>query len=265
MTMRVLIADDERVAIERLELGLSCVPEADLVGVAHSGTEAVALIRERQPDVVLLDIQMPGHNGFGVLSSLRASDKIPEVIFVSAFDNHAIKAFEIHAVDYLLKPVPFERLRDALRRARARLEARNADARFEELQQVLSDLAQGSANATKPRFEKAIWIKQRDGLSRVPVHEIDLFEAAGDYVIAHVGDQTHFLSDSISGLQCRLDPNSMLRVHRSTIINLERVRNLRRRGPRAMALIMHSGRQVAIGPSYLESVLTAVNARRWKG
>jgi len=262
--MRILIADDEPVAVERLELALSCVPEAELVGVARTGSEAVTMIRERRPDIALLDVQMPGQTGFGVLSSLRSSDKIPEIIFVTAFDNHAIKAFEVNAVDYLLKPVPFERLRDAIRRARNRLEARNADARFEELQTTLLKLSAESNNQSRPRFERTIWIKQRDGVSRIPIEDIELFEAAGDYVIAHIGEHSHFLNESISGLQTRLDPALMLRAHRSTIVNLERVRSLRRRGPRAMSLIMQSGRQVPIGPSYLETVLQAINAKRWK-
>src|SRR5689334_5566257 len=121
-TMRVIIADDEPVAVERLQLALSCVPEVELVGIAKSGREALTLIKERQPDVAILDIQMPAQNGFGVLAALRPTDKIPEVIFVTAFENHALKAFEINAVDYLLKPVPFERLRDAVRRAKERLQ-----------------------------------------------------------------------------------------------------------------------------------------------
>lgn len=262
--MRVMIADDEPVAVERLELALSCVPEFELVGTARTGTEALKLIRERQPDVLLLDIQMPGQSGFEVLGGLRASDRVPEVIFITAYDKHAIRAFEMDAADYLLKPVPFERLRDALRRARKRLEARSADERFKELQQLITNLSSPQGSAARPRFDNTIWIKERDQVTRVPVRDVELFEAAGDYVIAHIGEETHFLNDSISRLQQRIDPHLMLRVHRSTIINLERVRSLRRRSPRAMSLIMNSGKQVAIGPSYLETVLETVNARRWK-
>lgn len=262
--IEVLIADDEPIAVERLELALSCIPEAELVGVARTGSEALSLIRERRPDVILLDVQMPGFSGFGVLSNLKRTDKIPEVIFVTAYENHAVKAFEVHAIDYLLKPVPFERLRDAIRRARERLDARAADARFAQLQEVIATLSSSDPAKLRPKYERMIWIKEKQGVSRIPVDSVDVFEAAGDYVIAHVGEQTHFLSDSISGLEKRLDPEQQLRVHRSTIINLERVRSMRRRGPRAMALIMQSGKQVAIGPSYLEKVLMAVNGRRWK-
>ncbi len=262
--MRVLIADDEPVAVERLELALSCIPEAELVGVARNGKEALGLIRELQPDVAILDVQMPGQTGFGVLSGLRASDRVPEVIFVTAFESHAVKAFEVHAVDYLLKPVPFERFRDALRRAKDRLHARAADSRFAELQDIIAALsAQASGNGRKD-YDRDLWVREREGMTRIPIESIDLFEAAGDYVIAHSGETTHLLSDSISALQERLDPALHLRVHRSAIVHLHRVRGLRRRGRRGLSLTLQSGRQVAVGPSYAEVVLEAVNARRWR-
>ncbi|MGH8573458.1 MAG: LytR/AlgR family response regulator transcription factor [Gammaproteobacteria bacterium] len=262
--MRVLIADDEPVAVERLELALSCIPEAELVGVARSGKEALSLIRELQPDVAILDVQMPGQTGFGVLSGLRPSDRVPEVIFVTAYESHAVKAFEIHAVEYLLKPVPFERFRDALRRARERLHARAADSRFAELQEIISALSAQASGHGRPDYERDLWVRERDGMIRIPIDSIDLFEAAGDYVIAHAGETTHLLSDSISALQGRLDPASHLRVHRSAIVNLQRVRSLRRRGRRGLSLTLQSGRQVAVGPSYADVVLEAVNAKRWR-
>jgi DNA-binding LytR/AlgR family response regulator len=262
--MRVLIADDEPVAVERLELALSCIPEAELVGVARSGKEALALIRELQPDVAILDVQMPGQSGFGVLSGLRASDRVPEVIFVTAYESHAVKAFEVHAVDYLLKPVQFERFRDALRRAKDRLQARAADGRFAELQQILTALsAQGNGGGPAP-YKHDIWVREREGMIRIPVESIDLLEAAGDYVVVHVGPDTHLLSDSIGVLQDQLDPSLHLRVHRSAIVNLAQVRSLRRRGRRGISLILESGRQVAVGPSYADTVLRAVDARRWR-
>jgi len=261
-TMRVIIADDEPVAVERLQLALSCVPEVELVGIAKSGREALTLIKERQPDVAILDIQMPAQNGFGVLAALRPTDKIPEVIFVTAFENHALKAFEINAVDYLLKPVPFERLRDAVRRAKERLQARAADARFAELQSIIAALS--SPEGERARYEFEIWVKDRDGVTRIPTETVDMFEAAGDYVIAHVGRTTHFLSDSLNALENRLDPQMLLRVHRSAIVNLGQVRSLRRRGPRALSLILQSGKQVPVGPTYSDAVLKAMKVRRWR-
>lgn len=261
--MRILIADDEPIAVERLELALSCIPEAELAGIARNGREALMLIKELQPDVAILDIEMPGQNGFGVLSALKERDKVPEVIFVTAYDNHAVKAFEVKAVDYLLKPVSFDRLRSSLRLASERLKARTADARFAELQEVIAALSTSRPQGAL-RFERDIWVRDRDGVTRVPVDTIDLLEAAGDYVIAHVGDTTHLLSDSISGLEKRLDPSLLMRVHRSAIANLKGVRGLRRRGARSMALMLQSGKLIAVGPSYLDRVLEAVHARRWR-
>jgi DNA-binding LytR/AlgR family response regulator len=261
--MRVLLADDEPVAVERLELALSCIPEAELVGIAHNGKEALSLIRQLQPDIAVLDIQMPGSNGFGVLSGLRQADKIPEVIFVTAHDNHAVKAFEVQAVDYILKPVAFERFRDALRRAGERWQARAADDRFARLQQEIAVLSSRAAGAGEP-YEREVWIKDRGGLNRVAVDEIDLVEAAGDYVIAHVAATSHLLTDSITSLEGRVDPKTLLRVHRSTLVNPSRVRSLRRRGRRGLCLVLNSGASVAVGPSYVDAVLQAMNAKRWR-
>jgi two-component system LytT family response regulator len=262
--IRVLIADDEPVAADRLELALKCIPDAETVGIATTGNEALRMIRERRPDVAFLDIQMPGQSGLGVMASLKSSAHVPEVVFVTAYDSHAIKAFEMNAVDYLLKPVPFERLREAFRKARERISFRGADLRFAELQKIIASLALEDGKQSDQHFENSIWIKQKNAVSRVATADVESFEAAGDYVIAHIGQEAHFLSDSISGLQKRLNPITSLRVHRSTIVNLQKVRSVRRRGPRAMALIMQSGKQIAIGPSYLDQVLKAMNLKRWK-
>lgn len=260
--LRVLIADDEPVAVERLELALSCVPETQIIGVARNGRDALALIRELHPDIAILDIQMPGQSGFAILSNLRPRERIPEVIFVTAHDEHAVKAFEVHAVDYLLKPVPFERLREAIRRARERLAARAADDRFAELQKVILSLS-SKENGKQP-YERELWVKDREGITRIPATDIDYLEAAGDYVVAHVGEATHLLSDSMASLESRLDPAILMRVHRSSMVNLSSVRRLKRRSGRALALVLSSGRQIAVGPKYVDSVLDAINAKRWR-
>jgi len=262
--MRVVIADDEPIALERLRLGLACVPEAELVGAAKSGREAAALIRDLKPDVAVLDIQMPGQNGLGVMAGLREGDFIPEVIFVTAFNQHAVSAFEVQAVDYLLKPVPFDRLRQALRRAKARLEARAADARFSELQTLLTTLSAADQSVGKPGYERELWVKERQGLTRLPLDTVHLLQAEGDYVVAHTADSTHLLKDTISSLQGRLDPAVFLRVHRSTIVNMSRIRTLKRRGKRGYCIVLQSGPEAPVGPSYVDAVLSAVNARRWR-
>ncbi|MBA3678310.1 MAG: response regulator transcription factor [Sphingosinicella sp.] len=262
--MRILIADDEPIARQKLEHACQCIPEAVLVAVAKSGTEALSLIREVKPDVAILDVQMPGCNGLGVVSALRPNEFHPEVIFVTAFEQHAIRAFELHAVDYLLKPVAFDRFRDALRRAKARMDARQADRRFSELQEVIAGLTAAANGSGVKQYERELWVRERTGVTRIPVESIDLFEAAGDYVLAHVGNVTHLLTESISALQARFDPQTLLRVHRSKIVNTERIRSIKRRGKRGLAVVLTSGIQVEVGPTYAVAVLQTVGAKRWR-
>jgi DNA-binding LytR/AlgR family response regulator len=259
--VRILIADDEPSATGRLELALACIPEAEIVGVAHNGHDAAALIRELKPDIALLDIQMPRQNGFGVVSSLKSHDRIPEVIFVTAYNEYAIRAFEVHAVDYLLKPVPFERLREAIGRASERLSAKAAEERFAQLQDLISTLSETQVRTSAHEHE--LWVKERERLTRIFAADIDFLEAAGDYVVAHLGESTHLLSDSMSSLEQRLNPQLLMRVHRSAIVNLSRVRSLRRRTCRGFSVILLSGREIAVGPSYVDAVLSAINAKRW--
>ena len=261
--VRILIADDEPVALERLRGAVACVPEAELVGSARDGREALQMIRERTPDIVVLDIQMPHLSGLEVMTSLASLANVPEVIFLTAYDQHAVGAFELQAADYLLKPVPFERFRTAVRRAGARLQARSADQRFAELSTLIASL-QARADGPEPGYEREFWVKLRDGLARVPVENVDLIEAEGDYVVLHTKDGSHLIKQSISGLEARLDPARFARVHRSTIVNLAMIKTLRRRGKRSLSLVLQSGAQVAVGPSYVEPVLEALNARRWR-
>jgi DNA-binding LytR/AlgR family response regulator len=261
--MRVLIADDEPVALERLELALTCVPEAELVGAARTGRQALALIRELRPDVAVLDIQMPAQDGFAVIEDLRPGEFTPEVIFVTAFHEHALRAFEVQAVDYLLKPVAFERFREALRRARTRLDARASDERFAELQRLLQTL-KASEHVEARAGERELWAPERGGLVRIPVESIDRIEAEGDYVRVHAGEAAHLIKDTITALDERLDGEMFLRVHRSAIVNLARVKSVRRRIPRGHYLVLEGGAVVSVGPSHAAEVLARLNARRWR-
>lgn len=260
--MRVLLADDEPVALERLKLALSCVPEARLVAAARNGKEALTLIRELKPDVAVLDVQMPVKDGFEVLEHLRADEHVPEVIFVTAFNEYAVRAFDVQAVDYLLKPVAFERFREALRRARARLDTRASDERFAELQRLLEAL-RAEEGAAETATTRDIWVQERGGLTRVPVLSIDRIEAEGDYVRIHVGKTSHLLKDTITAIQERLDP-SFARVHRSSIVNLSRVRGVRRRFPRGLVLLLNDGVSITVGPSFADDVMKRMQAHRWR-
>jgi DNA-binding LytR/AlgR family response regulator len=262
--IRILLADDEPVALERLELAITCIPDAELVGTARNGRQALALIRQLKPDVAVLDIQMPGKDGFAVIDAIGAGDHIPEIVFVTAFHEHAVQAFEVQAIDYLLKPVPFDRFREAIDRARARLLARKADARFAELQQLIASLQSAAADG-QPRRAQDVWVRTRDGLVRVELGALDLIEAEGDYVSLHVGERAYLFKDTMAGFESRLDPAAFLRVHRSTIVNIARVKRLCRSGTGRPMAELECGRCVRVGPSYERSVLDALNATPWRG
>jgi DNA-binding LytR/AlgR family response regulator len=261
--MRVLLADDEPLALERLELALSELPEATLVGTARNGREAIALIRELRPDVAVLDVQLPVADGFVVIEALRADEAIPELIFVTAFQDHAIRAFEVQAVDYLLKPVAFERFHEALRRAQVRLAARAGSERLAELERLLDAVRVGASVDTGPS-DGQIWVQEAGGLTRIPASIIDRIEAEGDYVRIHAGDRSHLLKETITAMRSRLDPQAFARVHRSSIVNLARVRSVRRRTPRGLVLVLQGGAAVAVGPSFADEVMRLLQARRWR-
>lgn len=260
--MRILLADDEPVALDRLELAVAGVAGASVVVRARNGREALNFIRELRPDIAVLDIDMPLLDGFAVVESLQATDPIPEIVFVTAHHQHAIRAFELHAVDYLLKPVAFDRFREALRRARERLDARAADARFDELQTLIATLK--ASLGEQGAFERELWVRNRNGLVRVPVETIDYISADGDYVTLHCGNASHLLKDTIASLHGRLDPRHFARVHRSTIVRTANVQALQRRGARGMLLLLEDGTRLAVGPNYADAALTLLGARRWK-
>lgn len=262
--IRILLADDEPVALDRLELAVAGIPDAQLVAKARNGKEALALIRELKPDIAVLDIQMPVKDGFAAIAELKPGEHVPEIIFVTAYQEHAVRAFEVHAVDYLLKPVSFERFRDAVRLAKTRLEARAAEVRFAELQQLIASLRASGSPEGAAGYESEFWVRTREGMVRVDADNIDAITAEGDYVLLHVGDKSLLLKDTISSLATRLNPATHLRVHRSTIVNVRQVNGLRRRGPKAMSLTLESGGDYAIGPNYVDTVLKVVNARRWR-
>jgi len=263
MTMRVIVADDEPLALRRMQSSLACIPEVELVGCARNGVEALTMIRGLRPDLVILDIEMPGRSGLAVIENLRSSDTIPEVIFSTAFAHYAVKAFEVNAVDYLTKPVTFERLREAIRSVEQRLAARTASQRFAELQALIAAL-QAEAGNDGQIYEQELWVRRRDGLERLRVQSIELIEAQGDYVNLHAGEEMHLVRDTVSSLALRLNPALFVRCHRSFLVNISRVRGLRRKSGGLMELTLDTGRLVAVGPNYAENTLKAVNAKRWR-
>lgn len=259
--MRVLIADDEPLALRRLETGMLCIPEAELIGAAKSGLEALALIRELKADVAILDINMPGLDGVGVVERLREDERVPEVIFATAFDKHALRAFELCAVDYLSKPVPFERLRDALAKAQQRLAARDARERFAELQAFITVL---EAERSGGAFQDSIWVRTSDSMARLSSEDIICIKALGDYVEIVTEGDVHTLRDSISAMAERLDGRFFVRCHRSSIVNTRKVRAVRRAAGGKFSLHLNDGSSLPIGPNYADAVLEAIKGKRWR-
>lgn len=255
--LRVVLVDDEPLGLERLEAAFEGLTGAAVVGTARDGVEAAETIAALKPDLVILDIQMPGQDGIAVAAGLRAEPR-PEVIFVTAFDHYAPAAFEVEAADYLLKPVKFERLRVAVERARRRREMRDGAGRAAELERALAGLRaarRSPAAATGASYDDELWAPGRNGVVRVPVGSIDWIEAARDYVLLHTAVRSHILRATMASLEKRLDPREMLRVHRSAFVRPDAITALQRLGKGLYAVVLRDGTVVQVGPTYAEELL----------
>ena len=213
--MRTLIVDDESPARERLKRLLADVEEVELIGEAEGGVQAVEMIEREKPDLVFLDIQMPGLDGFGVIEALADP---PPVIFVTAYDEYAIRAFEVNALDYLLKPFSRERLEKAIRRAQeALVEEQDFATRLGPLLESLA--AQG-------RYLTRLAVRDRDRIRVLGVDEVDWIGVEGERVLVHAGDKAYPIRRTLAELEARLDPAHFFRAHRSAIVNLDRVKEV---------------------------------------
>lgn len=234
--LRVLLADDEPPALERLALAFRDMADVDVVGLARNGTEARDGIVRLRPDLAVLDIRMPGLSGLGVLGDLPADTPRPEVIFLTAFEHHAVDAFELEAADYLLKPLRLDRLRVAVERARRRRGERA--------------LAAPEPAAAAGDF----WIPGRDGATRVPLASVVWIEAARDYVLLHTDKRSHMLRATMGALERRLAGSDLMRVHRSAFVRPSAVAEVQAFGGGGMMLVLEDGAAVPVGPSYLALV-----------
>ena len=245
--LRALIVDDEPLARKRLRDLLAAEPSLEIIGEAGSGTEAVKLIRGERPDLVFLDIQMPGTDGFGVVREI-AGDDPPLIIFVTAHDEHAIKAFEVEAVDYVLKPVLAPRLKEAVRRAVDRIRGGTRD--------TSGDLARLLERLSLPTAPQPARLPiRRDGsVTFVRVDEIDWLEADGDYVRIHVGKTTHVIRETIAEALSKLPQGRFVRVHRSIVINTERIREVQPWFKGDYVLILNDGTKLRSGRTYRAAV-----------
>ena len=216
MTIRLLIVDDEAVARRRLRRLLGAEADVEIVGEAADGASALSMIEASRPDLVLLDVQMPELDGFEVVRRLQGG-AAPSVVFVTAFDRYALQAFDVHAVDYLLKPFTRERFTVALERARDRLRSRGRDAGLESL---IADLR------ARPRYLSRLAVRAGGRIVLLDVAAIDWIQAADNYVALHAAGREYLLRESLTLLERQLDPSQFARIHRSTIVNVARVAEL---------------------------------------
>lgn len=256
--MRVLLVDDEPLALDRLKVGFDAIEDVEVAGTASDGVEAVEKIRALAPDLIILDIQMPGRSGMEIARALRPEECRPEVIFVTAFDRFATDAFEVEAADYLLKPVAFDRLRLGVERARRRRALREAEGRVAELGATLaalrSDARAVPAPAAESRYDQGIWVPGRQGAVLVPVSMIDWIEAARDYVLLNTSLKSHILRARMNDIEQRLDPALMLRIHRSHIVRIGAVVGVERPGKGALRVVLSDGAVLQVGPNYQANV-----------
>ncbi|MDB5396029.1 MAG: LytTR family two component transcriptional regulator [Rhodospirillales bacterium] len=230
--LRTLLVDDEPLAIERLQILCARVAGLHLVGTASDGAAALRMVEALKPDLLLLDIAIPGLDGMAVARALQGLAPRPAVIFITAFDQFAVAAFDVSAVDYLLKPVAQDRLERAVARVHAQ-----------------------SVSEAEPRaaasFTRELWVPHRAEMIRIAAREIDLIEAERDYMRLHVGPRSYLLHQTITELARRLDPGMFVRLHRSTIVQRDRIAGLKHDGMGGWTAQMRDGRELRIGRTYL--------------
>lgn len=269
MTIRTILVDDEKLAIQGLQLRLAPFEDVEIIDTCANGREAIRKIKTEKPDLVFLDIQMPGFDGFSVVKGVMDIEP-PLFVFVTAYEEHAIRAFEANAVNYLMKPVDEQKLADTIERVRQRLAEKKSAEDAGQLLDVLAEVAPeraadfvetttAAATESADRFEKLINVKDRGQIFRVEVDTIEHIEAAGDYMIISTGDNSLVLRETMKDLERRLDPRKFQRVHRSTIVNLDLVRQVKPHTNGECFLVLESGSEVKVSRSYRDVVARFVH------
>jgi two-component system LytT family response regulator len=267
MTIRTVLVDDEPLATQGMQLRLEAHDDVEVVATAANGREAIRQIKTHKPDLVFLDIQMPGFDGFSVISGMMEVEP-PLFVFVTAYTEHALRAFEAQAIDYLEKPVLEDRLAATMDRVRQRLAEKRGAEEAERLKEALAEHAPQAAEEladaapegpASNRFEKMINIRDQGQIFRVDVDTIERIDAAGDYMCIQTGDNTLILRETMKDLEKRLDPRRFQRVHRSTIVNLDLVRQVKPHTNGECFLVLDSGAQVKVSRSYRDVVARFVH------
>ena len=251
--IRTLVVDDEPLARERLAGLLASQPDIEIVAQCRDGEEAVTAVIDHAPDLVFLDVQMPQMNGFEVIEAV-GGDRMPPVIFVTAYDQHALRAFEVRALDYLLKPFDRERFNEALQRARRQIERAETGDLGRRLLALVKDLRRD-----QPRAERLV-VKSGGRLFFLRTDEIDWVEAAGNYVRVHVGTTSHLMRETMTAIEGRLDPEKFFRIHRCRIVNMERIQELQPWLNGEYAVLLRTGTRLTLSRGYREKLQDRLRA-----
>jgi two-component system LytT family response regulator len=239
MKIRALIVDDEALARERLRKLLVKAADLEIIGEASNGPEAIAIIREMRPDLAFLDVQMPEVSGFDVLRALP-EETWPAVVFVTAHNQHAIEAFEVHALDYLLKPFTQARLLAAVQRARQHLETQNQAAINQQLAEWLK------SSKAEPAYLSRIAVKTGTQTLFIRVEDLDYIESVGNYALLHTRTENHVLRETLTNLEAKLSPHLFLRISRSILVNLERIKSLQSTPRGEYLIVLQDNRQLTL-------------------
>lgn len=252
--IRTLIVDDEPLARRNLRLLLEKDPRIEVVDECRNGREAVKAINTLSPDLIFLDIQMPEMDGFDVLARV-GPEHIHGIIFVTAFDQYALKAFDVHALDYLLKPFDDERFAHALERAKSQIEAREINRLSKRLLALLEEReSERSDTSAKKNYLSRLMVKVSGRMVLLKIDEIDFIEADGNYAKLHVGRKSHLLREKMNDLEVQLDPAKFVRIHRSVIVNLDRIKELHPHFNGDYIVVLEDGRQLRMSRSRREQL-----------
>lgn len=266
--LRAIIVDDESLARRGLALRLQQIPQVDVVAECANGQQALDAIAEHEPDLVFLDIQMPGIDGFDVVRRLQA-DTMPMVIFVTAFDEYAVDAFKVHAVDYVLKPIDDDRLHAAIDRAVAHHEQEESVRSKERLMELMMGMTGASASSieemaqgeeTVQQWPEKLVVKDGSDIHLIRMEEIHWVDAAGDYMCIHAGGDTHIMRITMKELEAMLNPARFTRIHRSTIINTDYIAGAQTLGNGEYLLSLEGGAQLKVSRGFRDRVKQLLSA-----
>lgn len=260
--LRIFAVDDEPLALRRVRHIVDEFEDVEFVGDALGCVDGLEKIARLKPDILLLDIAMRDGSGFDIIEKL-SPDSLPAVIFVTAFDHHAARAFEVSAVDFVLKPVNASRMRDALERARLRIESNGAKQQIEEMRSVIASLREGMRDRAPQRFETELWIrKSRGGFTRVSVDSIRWVESEDDYIRVHTDQASYLMRSSIKNLEEKIDTTRFTRIHRKSLVRIDEIAELTGASLGRLEVRLHSGPNLRVGRVYARNLRRLINQQR---